>query len=115
MKLTFTHISNAKLRFATIAPQDLPGTLTRIDPATVEGTSTDYPRLVRLSAQMELEFRLNFNECNMIGYPAQRAAAPGGVVRAPISLQRLIRYPINGTMRIQLVNWTTGFQVLPSP
>jgi hypothetical protein len=117
VKLVFTHMPNARLRFTMIAPQDLPGTITRTNPTTVEWNSTDYARLVRLSGHLELEFSLNFNECNMIRFAMQRAPTPSGcLVRAPVALQRLVRYPVNDTneyrLRIQFVDWETGFQLV---
>jgi hypothetical protein len=108
---------NARVRFAPAAPQDVPGTLQRTTASTVEWSSTDVARLVRVSGHFEMEFRLNPADCGFVRFAAQVTPVAGGcIVRTQVPLQQLVRYPATGTntyqLQVEFVNWQTGFRIV---
>lgn len=115
--LAFTHPQGMRMGLRIIAPQGLTGTATRIDPTRLEWRSEDAARLVRLSGAVQVQFSLNYADCQRVRFVAQMAPIPGGcAVVTEIPLQRLVRYPLDAVQRypleIRFRDWQTGYEIV---
>jgi hypothetical protein len=119
VKITISHFPQlTQMKVAVIAPQDVPGTTQRIDPRSVQWSSTDAARLARLTARLELDVSLTGSDCQQIRFTVMMKPVSGGcMIRVATPMQLLVRYPADGTneyrMRLELADWNTGFRVVP--